>query len=111
VSNHGGRQLDRSISTVAALGPVTAAVADAAEVYVDGGIRDGRDLLAALALGARCVFIGRPTLWALATRGAEGVTDLLGLLTDELAEAMALAGAPSVDRIPDGLVVQPGTSR
>jgi 4-hydroxymandelate oxidase len=105
VSNHGGRQLDRSISTAAALGPVAEAVGDSAEVFVDGGIRDGRDVLAALALGARCAFVGRPALWALATRGAQGVADLLALLTDELVEAMALAGAPSVRNIPDGLVV------
>jgi 4-hydroxymandelate oxidase len=107
VSNHGGRQLDRSISTAAALRPVADAVGDSAEVFVDGGIRDGRDVLAALALGARCAFIGRPALWALATRGGQGVVDLLALLTEELVEAMTLVGAASVQSIPEDLVVEP----
>ena len=111
VSNHGGRQLDRSISTAAALGPVAEAVGDGAEVFVDGGIRDGRDVLAALALGADCVFVGRPALWALATRGAQGVADLLALLTEELIEAMMLAGAASVRAIPADLVVGRGHGR
>jgi 4-hydroxymandelate oxidase len=107
VSNHGGRQLDRSISTAAALAPVAEAVGERAEVYVDGGIRDGRDVLAALSLGARCAFIGRPALWALATRGAQGVADLLGLLVEELVEAMTLAGAPSARAVPADLIVAP----
>jgi 4-hydroxymandelate oxidase len=111
VSNHGGRQLDRSISTAEALGPVAEAVGDTAEVFVDGGIRDGRAVLAALALGARCVFVGRPALWALATRGSQGVADLIGVLTDELVEAMVLAGAASVRNIPEGLVVDPNKTR
>jgi 4-hydroxymandelate oxidase len=111
VSNHGGRQLDRSISTAAALGPVAEAVGDRVEVYVDGGIRDGRDILAALALGARCAFVGRPALWALATRGAQGVADLLALLSEELVESMTLAGAPSVRELPPDLVVAPSRLR
>jgi 4-hydroxymandelate oxidase len=111
VSNHGGRQLDRSIPTAVALGPVADAVGDTAEVFVDGGIRDGRDVLAALALGARCAFVGRPPLWALATRGAQGIADLLALLTEELAEAMTLAGAPSVHDVPADLVVSPVSPR
>jgi 4-hydroxymandelate oxidase len=111
VSNHGGRQLDRSVSTAAALRPVAEAVGDSAEVFVDGGIRDGRDVLAAIALGARCAFVGRPALWALATRGAQGVADLLALLTEELVEALTLAGAPSVRDIPDGLVVPSDPAR
>jgi 4-hydroxymandelate oxidase len=111
VSNHGGRQLDRTISTAAALEPVAEAIADSAEVFVDGGIRDGRAILAALALGARCVFVGRPALWALATRGSQGVADLVSVLTDELVEAMTLAGATSVRNIPPGLVVDPREAR
>ncbi len=92
VSNHGGRQLDRSVTTAQALGPVAAAVGDRAEVYVDGGVRDGRDVLTALALGARAVFLGRPALWALTCGGATGVHDLVCALTEELLEAMCLAG-------------------
>jgi hypothetical protein len=68
-------------------------------VYVDGGIRNGYDALAALALGAQAAFVGRPVLWALTCGGAAGVRDLLTALTGELAHAMALAGAPAVGGI------------
>ncbi len=101
VSNHGGRQLDGALPAALALPEVTAALGDAGtgqgyEVYADGGIRTGEDALAALALGARAVFLGRPVLWALACGGADGVRALLAGLTDDLSHAMALAGASSV---------------
>ena len=67
-------------------------------VFVDGGIRRPEDALAALALGARLVFLGRPVLWALACGGADGVQALLDGFTDDLAHVMALAGAASVAR-------------
>jgi 4-hydroxymandelate oxidase len=92
VSNHGGRQLDRSVGTASALREVVAAVGDRAEVYVDGGIRCGADALAALALGARGVFVGRPALWALGADGARGVGRLLDDLRAELQECLDLAG-------------------
>ena len=92
VSNHGGRQLDRAVSTAEALREVMAAVGDRAEVYVDGGIRSGVDVLAALALGARGAFIGRPALWALGVDGGPGVARLLRELGTELKEALELAG-------------------
>jgi len=92
VSNHGGRQLDRAVTTRAALPEVVDAVGGRTPVYVDGGIRSGLDALAALALGADAVFVGRPALHALAVAGADGVARLLGELTDELAEALLLAG-------------------
>jgi 4-hydroxymandelate oxidase len=92
VSNHGGRQLDRAVSTASALRDVVAAVGDRAEVYVDGGIRGGVDALAALALGARGVFVGRPALWALGADGARGVSRLLDELQTELRECLELAG-------------------
>ena len=62
------------------------------EVYLDGGVRQGTDVLKALALGARAVFVGRPVLWGLACGGREGVENVLSMLTDELALAMQLAG-------------------
>ncbi|MFE2962371.1 alpha-hydroxy acid oxidase [Streptomyces sp. NPDC059340] len=97
VSNHGGRQLDGLVPTAWALPEVVDAVAGTgAEVYADGGLRRGTHILAALALGARAVFIGRPVLWALTVRGAAGVTRLIDDLTDELVEAMSLTGTPSV---------------
>ena len=65
VSNHGGRQLDGVLTTAEALPEVAAAVGGRAEVYVDGGVRTGVDVLRALALGARAVFVGRPALWSL----------------------------------------------
>jgi 4-hydroxymandelate oxidase len=98
VSNHGGRQLDGALPSAAALPEVAGALHDggACEVYADGGIRSGEDALAALALGARAVFLGRPVLWALACGGADGVRSLMAGLTDDLSHAMALAGATSV---------------
>ena len=101
VSNHGGRQLDGALPSALALPEVAAALGGPAagqggEVYADGGIRTGEDALAALALGARAVFLGRPVLWALAGGGADGVRALLAGLTDDLGHALALAGAPSL---------------
>jgi 4-hydroxymandelate oxidase len=102
VSNHGGRQLDTVVATADALAEVVAAVGDRTEVYVDGGVRRGTDVVKALALGARGVLVGRPVLWALATGGAAGVERLLTGLTAELSLAMALCGAPTVaDLTPD----------
>ncbi|MBV9255567.1 MAG: alpha-hydroxy-acid oxidizing protein [Actinobacteria bacterium] len=104
VSNHGGRQLDGAIASADALREVVDAVGDAGEVYVDGGVRRGIDVVRALALGAQGVLIGRPVLWALASGGAEGVRRLLRALTHELVLAMALCGAPSIADISRDLV-------
>jgi 4-hydroxymandelate oxidase len=95
ISNHGGRQLDRAASTVSALGAVVAEVAYEAEVYVDGGVRSGLDVLAALALGADGVFLGRQPVWAL-VEGEAGVARLHAELRDEVTEALRLAGCRSV---------------
>ena len=96
VSNHGGRQLDRAVPTALALPAVAAELDSSARVFADGGLRTGEDVLAALGLGARAVFLGRPVLWALACGGADGVRDLLSGLTNDLAHAMALAGAAAL---------------
>ena len=96
VSNHGGRQLDRAQSTRDALPAVAAAVAGSAEVYVDGGLRSGLDALAAFALGADAVFLGRLPLLALAAGGAQTVATTLATVTEELVEAMRLAGCRSL---------------
>jgi 4-hydroxymandelate oxidase len=102
VSNHGGRHLDTAIATADALPEVVAAVGGKAEVYVDGGIRRGTDILKALALGARAVLVGRPVLWGLAVRGADGVREVLDHLHGELMRSMALAGVASLaDATPD----------
>lgn len=96
VSNHGGRQLDGGIPTAMALPEVVAAVDRACPVWVDGGIRRGTDVLKALALGAQAVLVGRPVLWGLTLGGADGVAQVLRQLRDELEEAMALCGTPTL---------------
>ncbi|XP_022100399.1 hydroxyacid oxidase 1-like [Acanthaster planci] len=108
VSNHGGRQLDGVSASIDALPEVVDAVRGSdIEVYLDGGIRQGTDVLKALALGARAVFIGRPALWGLAYDGAAGVKQVLEILRDELSRAMALSGCSSVADITPDLVKMP----
>ena len=104
VSNHGGRQLDGVPASLVALVEVVGAVGGAMPVLVDGGVRTGTDVFAALALGASAVLIGRPALWALAAGGAAGVGDLLGTLAGELEHTMALAGRPTVADIDSSAV-------
>jgi 4-hydroxymandelate oxidase len=104
VSNHGGRQLDGSPASIDALEGVIAAVGGRCEVYLDGGIRWGTDVLVALALGARAVLVGRPVLWGLAVGGDAGVRRVIEILRDELSTAMAIAGAPDVRAVDRSLV-------
>jgi isopentenyl diphosphate isomerase/L-lactate dehydrogenase-like FMN-dependent dehydrogenase len=95
VSNHGGRQLDGVAAGLDALPEVVEAVAGRAEVYVDGGIRRGTDVLKALALGARAGLVGRPPLWGLAVDGEAGATRVLELLREEILLGLVLLGCPS----------------
>jgi len=95
VSNHGGRQLDRVHAPIEVLEEVVDAVEGRAEVYMDGGIRRGTDVLVALGLGATAVFTARPLLWALACAGEPGVVHALRILKEEVARALALLGAAS----------------
>ncbi len=104
VSNHGGRQLDGAIESIEALSEVVAAVAGRCEVYMDGGIRRGTDVLKALALGARTVLVGRPVIWGLAVNGSEGVHGVLEMLRGELEMAMMLAGKATLGSIDRALV-------
>ena len=106
VSNHGGRQLDSTLGSLDALPDVVAAVRGRIEVYLDGGIRRGTDVLKALALGANAVLVGRPILWGLALGGADGVRAVLDELHTELDTAMALAGRANVKDIDASLVVR-----
>lgn len=99
VSNHGGRQLDAGIPTIEALSNVVDAIGDNGEVVLDGGIRRGTDVLIALALGARAVLVGRPILWSLAVGGEAGVKKALGLLREEIQNAMALCGTRTVGEL------------
>uniref|UniRef100_G3MP55 (S)-2-hydroxy-acid oxidase n=1 Tax=Amblyomma maculatum TaxID=34609 RepID=G3MP55_AMBMU len=96
VSNHGGRQLDGSPATIEALTEVVQAVNGSLEVYLDGGVRTGTDIVKALALGAKAVFVGRPALWGLAYNGYRGVTRMLEILRTELNRTLALMGRNSV---------------
>ena len=104
VSNHGGRQLDGVASSVSILPEVVAAVGDRIEVYMDGGIRSGIDVVKAVALGAKGVLIGRPWIWAVAARGEQGLTDLLGVFQQEIAAAMALMGVNRITEITPDLI-------
>ncbi len=99
VSNHGGRQLDRTPATAEVLAETVDAVDGRAEVYVDGGVRRGVDVLTALALGARGVFIGRPFGYALAAAGEQGVSRALEIIAGELRGDMALLGVRHVDEV------------
>jgi L-lactate dehydrogenase (cytochrome) len=103
VSNHGGRQLDGTVSSLRTL-PEIAADAGAMTVMLDGGIRRGTDVLKALALGARFVFIGRPLLYAAVVGGEAGVQRALTLLRDEIDRDMALLGIRSIGEISSDLV-------
>jgi len=104
VSNHGGRHLDTTVTTAEVLGEIADAVGRSAEVYVDGGIRRGTDIVKALALGARAVLVGRPPLWGLAVDGADGVRAVLEHLHDEMLRAMRLCGAASLAALTPDLV-------
>jgi 4-hydroxymandelate oxidase len=104
VSNHGGRQLDRSPAGLDALPEVAAQVAGRVPVLMDGGVRRGTDVLTALALGASAVFVARPTIWGLAAEGEAGVAGVLEILRAEFENAMALTGCRSVDEIGRALV-------
>jgi L-lactate dehydrogenase (cytochrome) len=92
VSNHGGRQLDGALSTIRSLPEVVRAVGDQMEVYLDGGIRSGQDVLKALAMGAKSTFIGRSFLYGLGAMGQAGVTKALEVIHKEMDITMALCG-------------------
>ena len=92
VSNHGGRQLDGVKSTISALPAIAQAVGGDLEVYLDGGVRSGLDVLKALALGAKACFVGRAWAYALGAGGEKQVERMLGILRSELAVAMVLTG-------------------
>lgn len=99
VSNHGGRQLDTAPATCEVLPHVVDAAKDRCEIYVDGGVRRGSDVLKAIALGARAVLIGRPILWGLSVAGEQGATHVLEILRTELDEAMLLCGCTKLGDI------------
>lgn len=107
VSNHGGRSVDGVPASIEALPSIVEAVRGRCEVYLDGGVRRGTDVLKALALGAQAVLIGRPILWGLAVDGAQGALRVLELLRRELALAMILTGRATIASVDATLVRRP----
>jgi len=105
VSNHGGRQLDGGLSSIAALPAVRDAVAGRLTIMLDGGVRSGLDVLRALALGADGVLLGRAWTWALAARGEAGVAAMLAIVKEELEVAMALTGQSDVRALDSDLAI------
>jgi isopentenyl diphosphate isomerase/L-lactate dehydrogenase-like FMN-dependent dehydrogenase len=105
VSNHGGRQLDGAPSSVDALPPIVAAVGDKTEVWMDGGIRSGQDVLKAWALGARGTMIGRAMVYGLGAMGEAGVTKALQILHKELDVTMAFCGHTQLTNVDRGILV------
>jgi L-lactate dehydrogenase (cytochrome) len=99
LSNHGGRQLDRAPVPFELLPAVVEAVAGRTEVYVDSGVRSGGDVVAAVALGATGVMVGRAYLYGLMVGGQRGVTHVLDLLTDEMRRAMGMLGTPTLTHL------------
>ena len=99
VSNHGGRQLDGAPSSIRVLPEIVAAVGGKTEIYLDGGIRSGQDVIKALALGAKSTFIGRPFLYGLGAGGEAGVTRALEIIQKEMDITMALCGERDIKNI------------
>jgi L-lactate dehydrogenase (cytochrome) len=104
VSNHGGRQLDGATSTAAILPEIVHAVGSDTEIFVDGGVRSGLDVLRFLGLGARACFIGRSYLYGLGAYGEQGVAKALELIQDELSVGMALTGVTCASGVPDSIL-------
>lgn len=105
LSNHGGHALDYTLSGIDVLPEIVDAVGKKMDVLMDGGIRHGTDVLKALALGAKAVLVGRPTIWGYNAGGAGGVVRLFELLTTELVRAMKLTGVSDVKDVPLRILV------
>ena len=106
VSNHGGRQLDGALSSIAALPAIVDAIGDKCEVWMDGGIRTGQDVLRAVALGARGTLIGRAYLYGLGAGGRDGVSKVLQILHKELDLTMALCGRSRLAEVDEGILIR-----
>lgn len=104
VSNHGGRQLDGAASSISKLPDIVSAIGATVPVYMDGGVRNGIDVIKAIGLGAKGVFIGRSWVYALAARGERGLIDLLNVYRREMEVAMALMGINKISEITPDLI-------
>jgi L-lactate dehydrogenase (cytochrome) len=107
VSNHGGRQLDGAPSSISAVAPIARAVGNRIEVLMDGGVRSGQDVLKALALGAKGVFIGRAFIYGLGAMGEAGVAKALEIIRKELDVTMALCGVRDVRKVTGDILLRP----
>ena len=105
VSNHGGRQLDGALSAIKALPAIVDAVDDKAEVWMDGGIRSGQDVLRAIAMGAQGTLIGRAFLYGLGAGGQAGVTKALEIIHKELDLTMGLCGQPELRKVDSSILL------
>ena len=108
VSNHGGRQLDGAPSSISALPAIVAAVGSQIEVWMDGGVRSGQDVLKAWALGAKGTMIGRAMVYGLGAMGEAGVTKALQIIHKELDVTMAFCGHTNIQNVDQGILI-PGT--
>ena len=99
VSNHGGRQLDGAISSILALNDISKKVGAKLEIYVDGGFRNGSDIIKAKALGAKAVFVGRPYLYGLSAKGFDGVKAMIDIFKKEADVALALCGETNINKL------------
>jgi 4-hydroxymandelate oxidase len=106
VSNHGGRHVDNTLATIEVLPEAVAAANGKLEVFLDGGIRRGADVVKAIALGAKAVFIGRPLFWGLAVDGERGVIRILDILREEIEITMAKCGRPNIASIDATTIVK-----
>lgn len=104
VSNHGGRQLDHAPASLDMLRSIVEAVDDRCEVYLDGGVRRGTDVLKAVALGARACLVGRPYLYGLAAAGRKGVARAIELFSEEIVRDMKLLGCGSIGELDDRFI-------
>jgi L-lactate dehydrogenase (cytochrome) len=112
ISNHGGRQLDRAVTPLTLLPDAVDAVGDQVEIFLDGGVRSGADIAAAVALGAQAVFIGRPYLFALMAGGQRGVERLLEIFDADYRRTLQLLGARGTADLDRSLVgIGPGLDR
>ena len=99
VSNHGGRQLDGTLSSILALEKITEICGSKVEVYLDGGVRSGIDLVKAKALGAKAIFVGRPYLYGLSALGREGVKAMVNIFQKEMDTTLALCGETNINNL------------
>ena len=106
VSNHGGRQLDGAVSSIAALPPIVDAVNDRAEVWMDSGIRSGQDVLRAIALGAQGTMIGRAFLYGLGAKGQAGVRQALDIIHKELDLTLGLCGQSDLSKVDSSILIK-----